>query len=245
MLQSVAWAAAGAAVVAASFALVLLARFASTSRASEGAWALGLALYAFAAAAESEAAVSGWSALLYRAYFPAAALLVACLGVGTVALLGRASTTRVAVAVAALLGAVAAVGPWTIPLDDAALAGGSDLGADAVPFPHPSRIAFLVLNVAGGLALVGGAAVSWWRAGGWAARLPPAPADARRGAGRHGLLFIALGALLPFAGGALSTLQVAEGRVLLQLAGVSVMFVGYLVGRPRAWRAAVLSRQEA
>jgi len=94
-----------------------------------------------------------------------------------------------------------------------------ELGAKAVPFPHPARLASLVMNVAGGLALVGGALWSWWQT---------------RAAG---LLLIGLGALLPFMGGTLSTLGLGQARIAAQFLGILVMFAGYLAGTAGARRA--------
>ena len=90
---------------------------------------------------------------------------------------------------------------------------GTTLGGNAVPFTNPARWSFLLLNIVGGLALIGGAFVSYQRTR------------------RTGVLLIAVGAALPFLGGSLETVGGLDARVLLQLIGISVMFAGFLQGR--------------
>lgn len=212
-----------ASAVSLAFAGLVARQYLERRRAHQLAWALGLAAYAAASLVEACVALAGWTVLLYRVYFPLASGLVGLLGAGTVYLLRR---PRVGHAVAAAVGAlllVAALGQLTVPLAaDAPVTvegetrplaeWGTELGGKAVPFPHPARVAFLVLNVAGGLALILGALWSFVQT---------------RAAG---VLLIGLGALLPFAGGTLSTLGLAQARVAAQFAGVLVMFAGYLAG---------------
>lgn len=196
-----------AAVLAATFAAVVLQR----RRAPDLLWGAGLVLYALAAGLEALASAAGWSPAGYVAYLVSAGLTVGLLGLGTVALVASPSATRVGVGLVVLLGFVLALGLVDTQL---AVAGAPwDVGADLVPFPHPSRVAFLLLNALGGLALVGGALATGWRAR------------------RPGVLLIGAGALLPFLGGTLGALDVAAVRVAFQLAGVALMFAGYLYGR--------------
>lgn len=196
------------------FAVAVGRQYARRRRPHQLAWTLGLAAYAAASLLEAYVAARGWTLPLYRAYVPLASAPVGLLGAGTVYLL-RAG--RWGHAFAALMGALVAaalVGPHLLDLPASGVEGrGLDLGAKALPPGSLARVAFLLLNVLGGLALVGGALWSWWRT---------------RAAG---VLLIGLGALLPAAGGALSTLFGLEDRVALQFFGVVVMLAGYARSR--------------
>lgn len=198
-----------AGVVAAIFAAKVWGQWSVRRRPHQLAWASGLTLYALATFVDAYAALEGWSVPAYRIFFLAASANVGLLGLGTV-LLTRAGPWGRAFAGLVVLGAaVAGLGQFAVPLDAAQLDG----TAAHVPFPSPARIAFLALNVVGGLALIGGAVLSWWQT---------------RAAG---VLLIGVGACLPFAGGSLSTLFGVDLRVPMQLLGIVVMFVGYLRGR--------------
>ena len=199
-----------AGLVGAAFAATVAAQYARAHRPYQLAWAAGLAAYAGAALLEAAGVGIGWTPLLYRLYFPLAAGTVGLLGLGTVLLvLPRRVALGSTLLVLALI-AIAALAPLAQPLPDALP---PDVGAKAVPFPNPGRFAFLVLNVAGGLALIVGALWSWWTTR------------------RAGVLLIGVGAMAPFLGGTLSTLSAFDLRALLQFIGIAVMFAGYLQGR--------------
>lgn len=216
-----------AGVVGAAFAAAVWSAWAKKRRPHQLAWALGLSAYAFVALVEAYVAVRGWEIPLYRAYFTFAGGNVGLLGLGTIYLLrspraGHAFAVLVIAAVAVVALAQLAV-PLALdtpvtsegetkPLDD----WGTTLGGKAIPFPNPARIAFLVLNIVGGLALIVGALASWWQS---------------RAAG---VLLIGVGACFPFLGGSLSSLGVVEARVLTQFVGIAIMFVGYLAGSAAA-----------
>lgn len=228
------WVPALAAVFGGVFAAAVAARARGTRRASDALWAAGLLAYALASALEARAEVHGWSVLRYRLYFALAPALVGLLGAGTGYVLadrhGRRAWAGGFAALVGVLLAVAGLAQLDIPLSGRTLvegpsgarplaAWGADVGARAVPFPHPARWAFLLANVLGGLVLVGGAAWTGIR-----------DRDGAMGA-------IAVGALLPLAGGVVSTAGAPELRLPLQLAGVVVMFAGYVAsvgGPPRA-----------
>lgn len=215
-------------LVGLAFGTHVLHRWRTQRRVHQLLWAAGLLAYGLASLAEARVALAGWTPLLYRLYFPLAAGLVGLLGAGTVALQARPRRARGFALLVAALVTAAAVGPWTVdlapgsevPHDDGTVRlddAGTDLGADAVPLPHPSRVAFLLLNVLGGLALVGGAFLTWHRTG------------------DRAILLVAVGALVPFLGGSLSTLGLPDPRITAQFAGVVVMYAGYLAGTGMAW----------
>lgn len=213
-----------AGVVAGVFAAKVWGQWSVRRRPHQLAWATGLTLYAVATLVDAYVATEGWSVGAYRLFFAVAASNVGFLGLGTILLARSGLWGRGFALVVVALALVAALGQFSVPLDArqpvtidgetrAFAEWGSDLGAKPIEFPHPARIAFLVLNVVGGLALIGGALLSWWQTR------------------RAGVLLIAAGALLPFLGGSLSTLFAVDLRVLMQLLGISVMFVGYMRGR--------------
>lgn len=199
-----------AGAIGAAFAAAVALQYARARRPYQLAWGLGLAAYAAAGLLEAAGTLWGWTPPLYRSYFPLAAGTVGLLGLGTLLLvLPSRHGAWLSWLVAALI-ALAALAPLFAPLPDPIPV---DVGARGVPFSNPGRIAFLVLNIAGGLALIGGALVSWWRTR------------------RAGVLLIGVGAMLPFLGGSLSTLFDIELRPVLQFLGIAVMFAGYLQGR--------------
>jgi hypothetical protein len=198
-----------AGIVAAVFAAKVWGQWSLRRRPHQLAWAIGLSLYAIATLLDAYAAAEGWSVAVYRAFFAVAASNVGFLGLGTILLTRSGAWGRIFALFVAAGALLAAVGQFAIPLEAAQLDG----TARHVPFPQPARWAFLLLNVVGGLALIGGAALSWWQTR------------------RAGVLLIGVGAMLPFLGGSISTLFALDLRVLMQFLGIVVMFLGYLRGR--------------
>ena len=212
-----------AGVVAVAFAARVWGEWSIRRRWHQLAWATGLTLYAIATFADAYAAARGWSEPAYRIFFAAAGANVGFLGLGTVLLVRSRIAGRIFAAFVVLTSLVAGIGQLVVPLDGLPLDG----TADHIPFPQPARIAFLLLNVVGGLALIIGAVLSW------------------RQTRRMGVLLIGLGALFPFLGGSLSTLTTLDLRVLFQFLGIVVMFVGYLRGRDALRATAAPSPAEA
>ena len=210
-----------AGAIAALFAARVWGQWSVRRRPHQLAWAAGLTLYAIATFIDAYVAEEGWNIPAYRLFFFVAAANVGLLGLGTI-LLVRSGTWGRVFAILVVAGAlVAGLGQFAVPLDGVALDG----TAKHIPFPQPARIAFLVLNIVGGLALIGGAVLSWWKTR------------------QAGVLLIGAGALLPFAGGSLSTVHVVDMRVVLQFLGIVVMFVGYL--RSQEARPPVLAQAPA
>ena len=78
------------AVLAAIFSVALLDQWRTRRRAYQIIWALGMAFFAIAVAAEAIAAASGWNETIYRAWYLTGAVWTAgWLGLGTAFLLGR------------------------------------------------------------------------------------------------------------------------------------------------------------
>lgn len=227
------WVSVLAGIVAAAFTYLVAQHYRQRGAASDIAWGLGLAFYALASFIEAAVALWGWSVPLYRIYFPMAAALVGLLGLGTLLLLRRPRVSQVATVVTVLLIVLAVLGQFTEALSSTTVVTsgatslplsqwGPSLGDKAIPLSNPGRIAGLLLNILGGLALIGGAIASWWQ---------------HRA---RGVLLIGIGALFPFVGGSAGTLFAADTtRILFQLVGIVVMFVGYVYGS----RAAAVARE--
>ncbi|MFV2064551.1 MAG: hypothetical protein ACC726_13730 [Chloroflexota bacterium] len=78
------------AVLAGIFSLALLDQWRTRRRGYQLVWALGMAFFAIAVAAEAIAAASGWNEAIYRAWYLTGAVWTAgWLGLGTAFLLGR------------------------------------------------------------------------------------------------------------------------------------------------------------
>lgn len=220
-----------AGLVGAVFAAKVWGQWSVRRRPHQLAWGLGLSMYALASLVDAYVLYAGWTIPAYRLFFALAAGNVGFLGLGTV-LLARSGAFGRAFAIFVVAAfAVAALAQFAVPLaadTPVAIEGetrplvawGTELGAKPIPFPQPARVAFLLLNVVGGLALIGGALLSWWQTR------------------ASGVLLIGAGAMLPFLGGSLSTLLDLDVRPLMQLAGIGVMFAGYLRGREAPPRAA-------
>ncbi len=198
------------AAFAAAFAGITIGRYAERRRSSDAAWSVGLVLYALASLAEAWGAAYGWNGFVYRAYYPTASGLVGFLGLGTLFLL---KDTRIGTAFTGAL-----IAAFTFIAFSAAIAP-IEPGLAAVADPglryivgYP-RATALVINVVGGLVLIGGALWGW--------------VESRRG----GLLVLALGALIPFTGGSLASAGLVQARSWAQLTGVAVMFIGFLMAR--------------
>ncbi|MFA5860919.1 MAG: hypothetical protein WDA16_04430 [Candidatus Thermoplasmatota archaeon] len=203
-----------AGVLSGAFAVMVTRQYANAKRPYQIAWAGGLAAYSLASLIEAYVTLWGWSVPLFRLYFPLAGATVGLLGVGTIYLLGaKRGAHAFALIILALL-VLAAAGQFLVPLTPSDLAGkGADLGAKPIPLPNAGRIAFLIVNIVGGLALIVGALWSWARTH------------------RAGVLLIGVGAVFPFVGGSMTTLLHLDLRVTFQFLGIAIMFAGYLQGR--------------
>ena len=213
-----------AGVLAAVFAARVWGQFSARRRPHQFAWGLGLTFYAAASFIEAYVAQNPWSVPLYEVYFPLAGATVGLLGLGTVFLARLDKWTALYAAATGLAIVITIVGPFGLHLAPGApievkgvtqplASWGTQLGSAAVPFSNPARWSFLLLNVVGGLALIGGALTSYQKTR------------------RTGVLLIGVGAVLPFAGGSLASIGGLDARILLQLLGIAVMFAGYLQGR--------------
>jgi hypothetical protein len=207
--------AAGAALVALAFALSTYERWLERRRRHEAAWTAALAMFCLASGALAAGSQLGWTPLSFRIFYLFGAILnVPFLALGTIYLLaGPRRGDRVA-AVLVVAGAFAAgvltVAPFTSHLDPDTLPRGSEV------FGALPRALAAVASSGGALVIFGGAVWS-------AVRI-------RRGRAVIANGLIALGTLVLAASGLLnSVLGEMTAFALSLLAGITVLFVGFLV----------------
>jgi len=209
-----------AALVALAFSMSTYERWLARRRRHELAWSVAFALFAVAAATLAYGASNGWGGPAFRVFYLFGAIAdVPFLAAGTIYLLAGArfgdrwaAGTAMFVAFAA---GVVTVAPFTHPLPHHQLVQGS-----AVFGPLP-RVLAAVASGVGATIVLGGAAWSAIRAG--------------RGPERHPRLvaanaLIALGVLILGASGLLnSVVDAMTGFAVALLAGIVVLFIGFLI----------------
>jgi len=208
--------ASAAALVALAFALSAFERWLAKRRRHELAWSIALLLFSLAAAALGVGVGVGWSEPVFRVfYFFGAVANVPFLALGTVYLLagsGRGDRWAAGVALAvAFAGGVVAVAPLRHPVPSGVLVPqGSDV------FGVLPRVFAAVFSGGGALVVFGGAA--------WSA------VRFRKGRMVVANVLIAAGTAILSASGLLNSVADAmTGFVITLVAGISVLFVGFLV----------------
>ncbi len=210
-----------AAVVALAFAVHLLARSGRRRTWFEAVWGVALLMFAAASAALLFGVLDGWSSAEFRVYWLFGAILnVPYLALGEVYLLARRPQIgHLALVVVLAASAWASAEVRTAPLDQGVLqsetffTGREVLGADA-----PARLVAMYYSYTGTAILILGIL---WSALGMRGRL-----EARNRL--YGVLWIALGALFVFGGSVFARQGSFAGFSVTLLAGVSVMYWGFL-----------------
>lgn len=195
-----------ATVISAVFAFLVFRQWIARRKAYQVAWTVGLAMFAVAALAQFLAEVYGWSDGIYRLYYFVAAPLVAVLGIGSAFLANRKAGLAFS-AYTAVLGLGFAWIVFTASVNATALQQAIPGGAG---FPESVRIWSPLFTIPGSLFLIGVALVSYWRT-----RLTYN-------------LAIAAGAIVAAGSGALASLNVTWVLYFGELAGVALMFWGFL-----------------
>ncbi len=207
--------AAAATLVSLAFALCTFERWLARERPHELAWSLALAAFSLASAALWAGVSVGWDGLTFRLFYLFGAIVnVPALALGTVYLLaGRRRGHQWALVVlglSAFAAGVVAVAPFTGPLPRDELARGSEVFG---PLP---RVLAASASGLGALVLVVGALWSAIRV--------------RRARMVAANVLIATGTLITGASGLLnSVLDEMTGFAVALVAGISVIFAGFLV----------------
>ena len=155
-----------AALLSLVFALVVGARWLRSRRPAFGFWALGLLIFAGAAAAQSLGETEGFQqhVVLFRIfYLLGGALGVIYLALGTLYLLAPRRVADISAIVLLILTLVVAVDAFVAPVDQASLATPCGLFGGAYSSTSPIALAAFVFNIVGSVVFVGGAAWSGWR----------------------------------------------------------------------------------
>ncbi|MDP9266652.1 MAG: hypothetical protein M3O91_11125 [Chloroflexota bacterium] len=202
-------------VVAAVFAVFVLAQWIRKRRPYQLVWGIGLLMFAVAAGAGFVARSSGVAEADYRVFYLFGAILnVAWLGLGTIFLLAPRRVADVALAAVVLFSAVSAFVVFSTPVDVAA-AGDTGKGFQDAP---PRVLAGIGSGV-GSVVLIAGAL---WSAWGFMRR---------RHQGRRALanVVIAVGVLIVAAGGTVAFTGASGILETTNLVGIAVMFAGFLL----------------
>jgi hypothetical protein len=212
-----------AALVALAFAVALGRRFVERRRSYLGMWCAALVMYGAASLAVAFGVGSGWSRGLFELYWILGAVLnVPLLAAGEVRLL-----TRNRVAEAAVWIVLAFVAAYTIAItrgagaamDPAALARELPSGKDVFGDGTAAHVLPQLISIPSYLVLVLGAVWSAWRMRG-----RPELRDRFVGT----LLIVAGASITAVAGSAFAAVGNAPAFSLALLAGVAVMFAGFL-----------------
>jgi hypothetical protein len=188
-------------------------------RRHELAWSVSLLLFSLGAGCLLVGAANGWDEWSFRLFFLFGAILnVPFLALGTVYLLGGQRRGDACAVVVSLVGAFAAgvmlVAPLHAPVPVDRLPRGQDV------FGALPRVLAAVASGGGAVVVIGGAAWSAWRF--------------RRGRMLVANLLIAAGTLVLSAGGLFnSVLDEMEAFAVTLVAGITVLFVGFLVATGR------------
>lgn len=188
-------------------------------------WTFALLCYGVATLVQFLAEAGGWTLLEFRLWYLAGGLLTAAyLGQGTAMLLLSPRVWRMLLLCLIAASVWAAYRIFTVPLSLAAvqpLAG--KVTPQATHLPADLRALAALLNIYGTLLLVGGAV---WSALVYADRV----LDKRRRAGHRlvATLLIAAGSLVVAGAGSLETFGNGEYLYAGEIAGITIIFIGFL-----------------
>lgn len=201
-------------LLAAVFAAAVFARWRARRSPHLAWWAAGIAVYGLGTAMEAATTLFGWSEPVFRTWYIAGALFGALpLAQGTVYLLLKRRTANILTAVVMPFAALAAVLVLLSPVD--ATRASERLSGDVLEWSWV-RLFSPFLNLYAVVFLVGGAAWS-------AARFRRAGLRDRA----LGNVLIAVGALFPAVGGALTRFGHVEALYVGEIVGIALIFAGY------------------
>jgi uncharacterized membrane protein HdeD (DUF308 family) len=204
--------------VSAVFAAFVAAQYRRRRQPYQEAWAIGLAMFAIAAAAGVFARAGGATETEYRLFYLFGAILnVAWLALGTLYVTVRRPIADASLVFVYAFSVVSAIVVFTSPVD---LSAALDTGRGFQDSPLPRLLAGIGSGI-GSVVLIGGALLSAWSF------------LRKRRNGRRALAnaVIAAGVLIVAAGGTAAFTGASGVVELTNLVGVAVMFVGFrLIG---------------
>src|ERR1035437_997177 len=202
-------------IVSLIFGVTVLDQYFARRKSFQLVWAIGLFIYGISAFTEFYTETYGLQDTVYRLwYFFGAICAAAYLGQGTVQLLVRRRRANIILAILLAATLYAAVSIFTVKIDLSTI---KTLTGGVMPLNL--RLLTGAFNVSGTITLVGGAIWSAWIF--WRKRILKNRVISN--------VLIAIGALMPAMGGSL--LVAGSSRIpfyLLELAGIIVIFIGFL-----------------
>jgi hypothetical protein len=204
-----------------TFAAMVFDQYLSRRRPYQLVWTVALLVFGLGVFVEFVANLNGWTVTTYRWWFLFGATFAAVtLGLGSIYLLVPLRWARALTVVLALAAVWAAFRVLTIPIDAAAVI---PLHGQARPpsvqsIPGDVTAMVVIFNIAGTLAVVGGALWSAWLF--W-----------RRRTQLHRVLsnvLIAIGAIVVASSGSLAGLGRPEYLFIGEFLGIAIIFLGFL-----------------
>jgi hypothetical protein len=216
----------GAAFVSAVFAALIAQQWLIKKRPNQLAWAIALAMFAIASFAAAIGILGGWNGFEFRVYYLFGAIVnVPVLALGTIYLLAPRKLAHVTATLVVTASIFAAGAVFTAHLDTAGLAT-SGIPRGAIVMPPSVRTLSRYYSFIGFFIVVGGALWSSWRL----ARERSEKLQ-RLAAGN---ILIAAGTFVVAVGSGFARYGGGSIFAVGLLAGVSLMFAGFIRTRPRA-----------
>ncbi len=206
-------------IVCLVFAVLVLRQYLQRKKIYQLIWAIALFIAVFAIFLEFYSEVWGWPVFLYRLYYVAAASLVAFLGLGTAYLVLPRKIAHVFLAFFLGIVALFLYTSLRANVDLAKLVPGVTVAGMAMP--RKVRLFSPLLTVPGTGLLLGGAVYSvvfFWKRRRFPHRV-------------WANIFIAAGAIIIAGGGSFARLGSTQYLYPTELAGITVMFVGFLMAK--------------
>ena len=223
--------AAAATLVSLAFAMSAFERWLSGHRRHEAAWTISLAMFAAGSASLWVGAAIGWEEWSFKSFYLFGAILnVPFLALGTIELLAGPTHGRRWNAIISMLGAfcvgLLVSAPLIGQIDPEVLPQGKEI------FGPGPRIAAALGSGVAAMVIIGGALWSAWRLLRLRSSRTASANPSGLSPGRLAVanLFIAAGTLILSAGGVLnSVVDEMDGFALSLVAGIAVIFVGFLL----------------
>lgn len=214
-----------AALISILFALQVGRQWVTRRKPYQLLWTIALLLYAIAAYGEFSSLAFGWSVLIYKVYFFSAMTLVAYMGVGEIYLL-LGSKSKIALATLCVACALTVL--FVIQLASAKVAlevlhnSTVTIGGQALP-SGITNLYGIAFSAVGGLVLIVGSCVSWWKSK------------------RSSALMIAFGACVLSLAGTFAKMGYPVFLPISELIGITFLFYGFV----SASKGSVAGRLEA
>jgi hypothetical protein len=208
-------------VISGAFTYSLLKQYQERKKIHQLLWSIAMLFYAVSALMEflMNRDILGPSVLAFKVYYILSAPLVGLLGAGVVYLLGSKKIANAFTALMVILSLALLVTGATHPLDQSVLVEafqgplGEAFHGAVQAFPMSVRMYAIVINIVGGLVLIGGALYSFIR-------------DRRRTYN----LWIFLGGLAPMIGGsALAFFHMPDLFFVFECTGTALLYWGFIL----------------